>query len=71
MLYEEKIGPSGFLNAEEGILKMKKGLYAFLIEMGTAYYYILKYLDESEKCELQTIGNYLQVGHRTDVYVKV
>ncbi|XP_035786602.1 ionotropic receptor 75a-like [Anopheles albimanus] len=65
-LYEQKIrgggGASGdaFLNLEQGIERIRQGLYAFHVEQGVGYKVISETYQEDEKCGLQEI-QYLQV----------
>ncbi|CAG9786220.1 unnamed protein product [Diatraea saccharalis] len=63
-IYEKKVAPPGttprFITMEEGVLKMRKGLFAFHMETGVGYKFVGKYFKEGEKCGLQEI-QYLQV----------
>ncbi|XP_045497539.1 ionotropic receptor 75a-like [Colias croceus] len=63
-IYQTKIAPAGtkprFMNMEEGIKKMRKGLFAFHMETGVGYKFVGKYFQEGEKCGLKEI-QYLQV----------
>ncbi|XP_062529325.1 uncharacterized protein LOC101739820 [Bombyx mori] len=63
-IYEKKIAPPGvapqFMSMEEGVKKMRKGLFAFHMETGVGYKFVGKYFKESEKCGLKEI-QYLQV----------
>ncbi|XP_063618549.1 uncharacterized protein LOC134791452 isoform X2 [Cydia splendana] len=63
-IYETKVAPRGstprFMPMEEGVKKMRKGLFAFHMETGVGYKFVGKYFQESEKCGLKEI-QYLQV----------
>ncbi|CAK1547131.1 unnamed protein product [Leptosia nina] len=63
-IYQTKIAPSGseprFMAMDEGITKMRKGLFAFHMETGVGYKFVSKYFGEGEKCGLKEI-QYLQV----------
>ncbi|XP_038212065.1 ionotropic receptor 75a-like [Zerene cesonia] len=63
-IYQTKIAPVGikprFMNMEEGIKKMRNGLFAFHMETGVGYKFVGKYFQEGEKCGLKEI-QYLQV----------
>uniref|UniRef100_A0A182J1B5 Ionotropic glutamate receptor C-terminal domain-containing protein n=1 Tax=Anopheles atroparvus TaxID=41427 RepID=A0A182J1B5_ANOAO len=64
-LYEQKIraGPGGrdaFIPLEQGIDRIRRGLYAFHVEQGVGYKVISETYQEDEKCGLQEI-QYLQV----------
>ncbi|KAL0270714.1 UNVERIFIED_CONTAM: hypothetical protein PYX00_008022 [Menopon gallinae] len=56
-LYEKKIAPKGeephFLPSEEGVKRVRKGLYAFHVEASIGYALIQKTFTEEEKCGLQ------------------
>ncbi|XP_068632010.1 ionotropic receptor 75a-like [Battus philenor] len=70
-LYETKIAPPGvtprFLTMEDGVEKMRQGLFAFHMEIGVGYKFVGKYFEEGEKCSLYEI-QYLQV---TDPWIGV
>uniref|UniRef100_A0A182KER7 Ionotropic glutamate receptor C-terminal domain-containing protein n=1 Tax=Anopheles christyi TaxID=43041 RepID=A0A182KER7_9DIPT len=63
-LYEQKIrrpyGPDAFQGLEQGIDRIRHGLYAFHVEQGVGYKVISETYQEDEKCGLQEI-QYLQV----------
>ncbi|XP_050090715.1 ionotropic receptor 75a-like [Anopheles aquasalis] len=64
-LYEQKIhgaggGGDSFLELEQGIERIRQGLYAFHVEQGVGYKVISETYQEDEKCGLQEI-QYLQV----------
>uniref|UniRef100_A0A182WK86 Ionotropic glutamate receptor C-terminal domain-containing protein n=1 Tax=Anopheles minimus TaxID=112268 RepID=A0A182WK86_9DIPT len=63
-LYEQKIrrpyGPDAFIALEQGIDRIRHGLYAFHVEQGVGYKVISETYQEDEKCGLQEI-QYLQV----------
>lgn len=58
-VYLDKIAPPGkkdnFLSAREGIAKVRKGLYAFVMEEAGAYSIMEETYFEHEKCELVSI----------------
>ncbi|XP_058123005.1 ionotropic receptor 75a-like [Anopheles ziemanni] len=63
-LYEQKIrvpgGRDAFIPLEEGVDRIRRGLYAFHVEQGVGYKVISETYQEDEKCGLQEI-QYLQV----------
>nr|ALM24940.1 ionotropic receptor 75q.2 [Athetis dissimilis] len=63
-IYEKKVAPPGttprFMSMDEGVLQMRKGLFAFHMETGVGYKFVGKYFNEGEKCGLREI-QYLQV----------
>ncbi|RVE44730.1 hypothetical protein evm_010634 [Chilo suppressalis] len=63
-IYEKKVAPPGtkprFMTMDEGVIKMRKGLFAFHMETGVGYKFVGKYFNEGEKCGLKEI-QYLQV----------
>ncbi|XP_050074306.1 ionotropic receptor 75a-like [Anopheles maculipalpis] len=63
-LYEQKIrrpyGSDAFIPLEQGIDRIRHGLYAFHVEQGVGYKVISETYQEDEKCGLQEI-QYLQV----------
>ncbi|XP_055538461.1 ionotropic receptor 75a-like [Wyeomyia smithii] len=63
-IYERKIrqpdGSESFIQLEQGINKIRHGLYAFHVEQGVGYKVISETYQEDEKCGLQEI-QYLQV----------
>ncbi|XP_053663875.1 ionotropic receptor 75a-like [Anopheles marshallii] len=63
-LYEQKIrrpyGPDAFIALEQGVDRIRHGLYAFHVEQGVGYKVISETYQEDEKCGLQEI-QYLQV----------
>jgi hypothetical protein len=48
-------GPERFLPLEDGIEKIRKGRFAFHLELGPGYKYISDTFLEEDKCNLQTI----------------
>ncbi|XP_013143438.1 PREDICTED: uncharacterized protein LOC106107219 [Papilio polytes] len=64
-IYDTKIAPPGesprFLSMEDGIQKIRQGLFAFHMETGVGYKFVEKYFEEGEKCGLYEI-QYLQVA---------
>lgn len=58
-LYEKKIlnkgGTDNFYPLEEGVQKMKKGLFALHMETPVGYRLVSKYFSENEKCDLREI----------------
>ncbi|XP_067005102.2 ionotropic receptor 75a-like [Anabrus simplex] len=70
-IYEKKVAPpnipDNFMSLEEGIEKLRMGLFAFHLELSTGYLMIQKTFREDEKCGLQTIP-FLQV---VDPYLAV
>ncbi|XP_063896895.1 uncharacterized protein LOC135118514 [Helicoverpa armigera] len=63
-IYEKKVAPPGttprFMTMDEGVIQMRKGLFAFHMETGVGYKFVGKYFNEGEKCGLREI-QYLQV----------
>ncbi|XP_060528319.1 uncharacterized protein LOC132703210 [Cylas formicarius] len=63
-IYERKVAPAGknpnFLTIEEGVKKVRDGLFAFHMETGAGYKLVGEIFMEHEKCGLQEIS-YLQV----------
>nr|XP_015835109.1 PREDICTED: glutamate receptor ionotropic, delta-2 isoform X2 [Tribolium castaneum] len=63
-IYQQKVAPPGqkpkFYPIEEGIRKMRQGLFAFHVETGPGYKFVSEIFREDEKCGLQEI-QYLQV----------
>nr|QNH68025.1 ionotropic receptor 1 [Apriona germarii] len=63
-LYLQKVAPPGkknnFMSIEEGVRKLKEGLFAFHMETGPGYKIIAEVFREEEKCGLQEI-QFLQV----------
>uniref|UniRef100_A0A182NM91 Ionotropic glutamate receptor C-terminal domain-containing protein n=1 Tax=Anopheles dirus TaxID=7168 RepID=A0A182NM91_9DIPT len=63
-LYEQKIrkptGPDAFIALEQGVERIRHGLYAFHVEQGVGYKVMSETYQEDEKCGLQEI-QYLQV----------
>nr|AOE47995.1 putative ionotropic receptor IR75q.2 [Athetis lepigone] len=63
-IYEKKVAPPGttprFMPMDEGVLQIRKGLFAFHMETGVGYKIVGKYFNEGEKCGLREI-QYLQV----------
>ncbi|XP_053687023.1 ionotropic receptor 75a-like [Sabethes cyaneus] len=63
-IYERKIrqpdGSENFVPLEQGIDRIRRGLYAFHVEQGVGYKVISETYQEDEKCGLQEI-QYLQV----------
>ncbi|KPJ08135.1 Glutamate receptor 3 [Papilio machaon] len=64
-IYDTKIAPPGvpprFLSMEDGVQKIRQGLFAFHMETGVGYKFVGKYFEEGEKCGLNEI-QYLQVA---------
>ncbi|XP_013169443.1 PREDICTED: uncharacterized protein LOC106119113 [Papilio xuthus] len=64
-IYDTKIAPPGvpprFLSMEDGVQKIRQGLFAFHMETGVGYKFVGKYFEEGEKCGLYEI-QYLQVA---------
>ncbi|KAJ4446898.1 hypothetical protein ANN_13599 [Periplaneta americana] len=58
-IYTKKInppgGPSNFFSLEEGLAKVRKGLFAFHHELGPGYYIVSNTFLEEEKCGLHTV----------------
>ncbi|GLV34888.1 Ionotropic receptor 75d [Carabus blaptoides fortunei] len=74
-IYKEKMAPNGFYNLSEGINKVRQGLFAFHVENGAGYYYILKTFHEHEKCEctemtgvIEGIFGYISCQNETQYY---
>ncbi|XP_063914754.1 glutamate receptor ionotropic, delta-2-like isoform X2 [Zophobas morio] len=63
-LYLQKVAPPGqkpkFYPIEEGIKRMRNGLFAFHVETGPGYKFVTETFQEDEKCGLQEI-QFLQV----------
>ncbi|XP_039441637.1 ionotropic receptor 75a-like [Culex pipiens pallens] len=63
-IYERKIrqpdGSQSFIALEQGVDKIRNGLYAFHVEQGVGYKVISETYQEDEKCGLQEV-QYLQV----------
>nr|WPO56523.1 ionotropic receptor [Leucinodes orbonalis] len=63
-IYEKKVAPPGttprFMTMDDGVKRMRKGLFAFHMETGVGYKFVGKYFKEGEKCGLREI-QYLQV----------
>ncbi|KAJ8955120.1 hypothetical protein NQ318_009013 [Aromia moschata] len=63
-LYLQKVAPRGkkdnFMPIEEGVRKMRKGLFAFHMETGSGYKIVSETFQEGEKCGLKEI-QFLQV----------
>ncbi|XP_041978116.1 ionotropic receptor 75a-like [Aricia agestis] len=63
-IYEKKVAPAGarprFMDMEDGVKEMRKGLFAFHMETGVGYKFVGKYFEEGEKCGLKEI-QYLRV----------
>ncbi|CAG9813260.1 unnamed protein product [Phaedon cochleariae] len=64
-IYLQKVKPLGkkenFMTMEEGVRKMREGLFAFHMETGPGYKLVGEIFRESEKCGLKEI-QYLQVS---------
>ncbi|XP_050303417.1 ionotropic receptor 75a-like [Anthonomus grandis grandis] len=64
LLYQKKVAPAGkppnFMFIEDGVRKMRKGLFAFHMETGSGYKLVGETFKEDEKCDLQEI-QFLQV----------
>ncbi|CAH1371106.1 hypothetical protein MTP99_012595 [Tenebrio molitor] len=63
-LYLQKVAPPGqkpkFYSIDEGIRRMREGLFAFHVETGPGYKFVSETFQEHEKCGLQEI-QFLQV----------
>nr|WJJ63351.1 ionotropic receptor 75s [Pachyrhinus yasumatsui] len=63
-IYEKKVAPPGkpanYMPIEEGVKRVKDGLFAFNMETGSGYKLVSETFREDEKCGLQEIP-YLQV----------
>nr|ALR72541.1 ionotropic receptor IR2 [Colaphellus bowringi] len=63
-IYLQKVAPPGkkenFMSIEEGVKRMRQGLFAFHMETGPGYKLVGEMFHESEKCGLKEI-QYLQV----------
>ncbi|XP_056633934.1 ionotropic receptor 75a-like [Diorhabda sublineata] len=61
-IYEQKVAPRGqkdhFMPLEEGVRKIREGLFAFHMETGVGYKVIGEIYQEYEKCDLQEIQYY-------------
>ncbi|XP_077290282.1 ionotropic receptor 75a-like [Arctopsyche grandis] len=64
MIYQKKIAPPGepakFTTLDDGVRKLRDGLFAFHMETGVGYKVVNEIFHEGEKCGLQEI-QYLQV----------
>lgn len=58
------MAPNGFYNLSEGIEKVQKGLFALHVEIGAAYYTILKTFLEHEKCECSVLEGIIGVSNK-------
>ncbi|XP_050303739.1 ionotropic receptor 75a-like [Anthonomus grandis grandis] len=65
-LYQKKVAPQGkppnFMFIEDGVRRMRQGLFAFHMEIGSGYKLVSETFKEDEKCDLQEI-EFLQVVH--------
>nr|CAD7409507.1 unnamed protein product [Timema cristinae] len=70
-IYQKRIAPKGstprFIKLEEGVAKVKKGMFAFHFEVGTGYKLVSETFEEDEKCGLTRIP-YIQV---VDAYLVI
>ncbi|XP_052755800.1 glutamate receptor U1-like [Galleria mellonella] len=59
-IYDTKIAPKGkkpnFYNMEDGVEKIRKGLFAFHVEVNPGYRLIQETFQENEKCDLMEIN---------------
>ncbi|XP_015595979.1 probable glutamate receptor isoform X3 [Cephus cinctus] len=63
-IYEQKVAPKGrksaWMNLEEGVSRLRQGLFAFHGELGSVYKIVQETFNEDEKCGFQEI-DYLNV----------
>ncbi|XP_033608435.1 uncharacterized protein LOC111867100 [Cryptotermes secundus] len=57
----KKVTPDRFMALEEGLKRVRKGLYAFHVELGPGYQVISETFLEEEKCGLQTINFLIEI----------
>jgi hypothetical protein len=55
------VTPDRFLALEEGVQRLRKGLFAFHVELGSAHLLISDTFLEEEKCGLQTINFLIEI----------
>ena len=59
IIYETRIvkkdGSLNFYSVEEGVKKMRKGLFAFHMEVTVGYRYVSKFYEEGEKCDIREV----------------
>ncbi|PSN49052.1 Ionotropic receptor 75m [Blattella germanica] len=64
-IYTEKVNPPGgpnrFMSLEEGLKRVRKGLFAFHVELGPGYEVISDTFFEEEKCGLETINFLIEI----------
>nr|APC94259.1 ionotropic receptor 6 [Pyrrhalta maculicollis] len=62
-IYEQKVAPPGqkpnFLPLDEGVRKIREGLFAFHMETGVGYKVVGEIFQEHEKCGLQEISYFV------------
>ncbi|XP_021928480.1 probable glutamate receptor isoform X2 [Zootermopsis nevadensis] len=56
-----KVGADRFMSLEEGVEKLRKGLFAFHMELGPGYELISDTFLDEEKCGLQTINFLIEI----------
>lgn len=63
-MYEKKVAPPGqkarYFQIDDGVRRMRKGLFAFHMETGAGYKIVGETFLEDEKCDLEEI-QFLQV----------
>jgi hypothetical protein len=57
----KKVTPSRFISLEEGLQRVRKGLFAFHVELGSGYLVISDTFLEEEKCGLQTMNFLIEI----------
>jgi hypothetical protein len=55
------VGADHFMSLEEGVEKVRKGLFAFHMELGPGYEVISDTFLDEEKCGLQTINFLIEI----------
>ncbi|KAJ9584278.1 hypothetical protein L9F63_021374 [Diploptera punctata] len=64
-IYTKKVSPPGgaerFMSLEEGLKRVRKGLFAFHVELGPGYEVISDTFLEEEKCGLETINFLIEI----------
>lgn len=56
-IIDKKIKPKlGYLEAKDGVKKIKKGYYAFFTDPGISYWLINDIFTEKEKCDLSELS---------------
>jgi hypothetical protein len=56
-----KVTPDRFMTLEEGLKRVRKGLFAFHMELGSGNVVIAETFLEEEKCGLQTINFLIEI----------